>query len=260
MSTVISEVFSKDWGMKDLNGQVAIITGATRGIGRAIASSFLHRGATVLGLYGGNEKAAAQFAEACGDYSHMLELFCCDVSDVKEVNTFFKSVEKSFDRIDVLVNSAGIRKDALTPLMKDEQWQSVIDVNLTGTFNMCRLVIPIMLKNKYGRIITITSPVSYLGLQGQANYGASKAGQIGLTRSLAKETARKKITVNCVSPGFIQTDLIDDLSDDQIKGYKQMVPMRRFGTPEEVAEAVLFLASPQASYITGSVLEVTGGL
>ena len=246
--------------MGHFSGQKVIVTGATRGIGRAISSAFLEQGAAVLGLYGGNRKAAERFEAACSASGHELSLFCCDVSDESSVRTFFQQVETDFHSIDVLINCAGIRRDALTALMKQEQWQSVLDINLTGTFNMCRSVIPLMLKQKYGRIINITSPVSYLGFQGQANYAASKAGQIGLTKTIAKETARKKITVNCVSPGFIDTDFINDLSEDQVKSYKKMVPMRRFGKVEEVSSAVLFLASPQASYITGTVLEVTGGL
>jgi 3-oxoacyl-[acyl-carrier protein] reductase len=144
--------------------------------------------------------------------------------------------------------------------MDDESWQQVIDVNLSGTFYMSKQAVLLMMKQKYGRIINITSPVAHLGFAGQANYAASKAGQIGMTRTLAKETARKKITVNCVSPGFIATELLDDLSAEQLAAYKNMVPMRRFGTAEEVAEAVLFLAGAQASYITGTVLEVNGGL
>jgi len=144
--------------------------------------------------------------------------------------------------------------------MSSEQWQQVLDINLTGTFHMSKYAVPLMLKQKYGRIVNITSPSSYMGIQGQANYAASKAGQIGFTRTLAKEIARKKITANCVSPGFIQTDLLDDLTTEQLAAYKKMVPMRRFGNVGEVVEAVLFLASEKASYTTGSVLEVNGGL
>jgi len=246
--------------MNLFTGQKVIVTGATRGIGKAISAAFLEQGATVLGIYGGNRDAAELFAAECSANGHKIALFCCDVSDELSVKSFFEQVETEHNCVDILINCAGIRKDALTALMKQEQWQSVIDINLTGTFNMCRSVVPLMLKQKYGRIINITSPVSYLGFQGQVNYAASKAGQIGLTRTLAKETARKKITVNCVSPGFIDTDFIHDLSDDQISNYKKMVPMRRFGKVEEVSSSVMFLASPQASYITGAVLEVTGGL
>ena len=246
--------------MGSFSDQTIIVTGATRGIGRAISLSFLRQGAHVLGIYGGNKQAAEAFKAECVAHDYAIELYCCNVADPEAVEAFYQTVEQNHNNVEVLINCAGIRDDALTALMKNQQWHAVIDINLTGTFNMCRGVIPLMLKNKYGRIINITSPVSYLGFQGQANYGASKAGQIGLTRSLAKETARKKITVNCISPGFIETDFIDDLSDDQIKGYKQLVPMRRFGTPQEVSDAVLFLSSPQASYITGTVLEVTGGL
>ena len=242
------------------SGQKVIVTGATRGIGKAVSTAFLEQGAVVIGIYGGNREAARQFEQECEAAGRAIALFCCDVSDEQAVKAFFTQVEAEYDSVDILINCAGIRRDCLTALMKQEQWQSVIDINLTGTFNMCRSVVPLMLKHKYGRIINITSPVSHLGFQGQANYAASKAGQIGFTRSLAKETARKKITVNCVSPGFIDTDFISDLSAEQLSAYKKMVPMRRFGKVEEVSSSILFLASPQASYITGAILEVSGGL
>lgn len=246
--------------MDVFTGRKVVVTGATRGIGKAITKAFLNNGAFVIGIYGSNHKAAEEFKQECLEAGHEIQLFCCDVSDHIAVGQFYSETEEKFDTIDILINSAGIRRDALTALMDNTQWQSVIDINLTGTFNMSKFAVPLMLKQKYGRIINITSPVSYLGFQGQANYAASKAGQIGLTRTLAKETARKKITVNCVSPGFIQTDFINDLSDEQVAAYKKMVPMRRFGTVEEVADSVLFLASKKASYITGAVLEITGGL
>ena len=256
----MSEGFKTGMVMDLFKSQKVIVTGATRGIGKAIATAFLEQGAVVLGIYGKNREAAEQFKEQCSANGRDVSLFCCDVSDEHGVKSFFKQVEDDHNSIDILINCAGIRQDALTALMKQDQWQSVIDTNLTGTFNMCRSAVPLMLKQKYGRIINITSPVSHLGFQGQANYAASKAGQIGLTKTLAKETARKKITVNCVSPGFIDTDFINDLPEDQLRSYKKMVPMRRFGKVEEVSSTVLFLASPQASYITGAVLEVTGGL
>jgi len=183
-----------------------------------------------------------------------------DVSDYKAVETFYELVEDQFDCIDILVNNAGIRRDAVLAMMKEEDWRQVIDVNLTGGYNMARFAVQLMMKQKYGRIIFITSPMGRLGFAGQANYAASKAGQVGLMKSLSKEVAKRKITVNCVSPGFIATELIDDLSEMQLKEYKKLVPARRFGAPEEVADAVLFLAGKNSAYINGSVLEVTGGL
>jgi 3-oxoacyl-[acyl-carrier protein] reductase len=240
--------------------QKVVVTGASRGIGRAISLAFLKEGAQVVGIYGGNKEAAARFFQECEAFSGRLQLRQCDVADSRQVETFYRQVEEEFDTIDILINNAGIRRDSLLALMDSKDWQQVIDINLTGTFNMSKQAVLLMLKQKYGRIINITSPVAHLGIAGQANYAASKAGQIGMTRSLARETARKKITVNCVSPGFISTDLLADLSAEQLSAYKNLVPMRRFGAAEEVADAVLFLASPQASYITGAVLEVNGGL
>jgi 3-oxoacyl-[acyl-carrier protein] reductase len=243
----------------DFSGQKAIVTGATRGIGRAIAEAFLAAGATVIGTYGSNDQDARKFSEA-GDWGERLQLHRCDVADHLAVEKLYQQIEEQYDSIDIMVSNAGIRRDAVTAMMKQEDWQRVIDVNLTGTFNMAKQAVLLMLKKKYGRIIFITSPMAHLGFAGQANYSASKAGQIGMMRSLSKETAKRKITVNCVSPGFIDTELLDDLSDEQLKEYKKVVPMRRFGKPTEVADAVLFLASDKAAYITGSVLDVNGGL
>jgi len=246
--------------MKKYSGQKVVITGASRGIGKAISLAFLEEGATVIGIYGGNKESADAFQLECSKYGENLELHQCDVSDPVQVEQFFVNIEERFETIDILVNNAGIRKDKLLALMDSESWQQVIDINLGGTFNMCKHAVLLMLKQKYGRIINITSPVASLGFAGQTNYGASKAGQIGLSRSLCKEVARKKITVNCVSPGFIDTELIADLSPAQVKEYKKTVPMRRFGKVEEVAAAVLFLSSKEAAYISGSVLDVNGGL
>ncbi len=246
--------------MKKYSGQKVVITGASRGIGKAISLAFLEEGAMVIGIYGGNKESADAFQLECSKYGENLELHQCDVSDPVQVEQFFVNIEERFETIDILVNNAGIRKDKLLALMDSESWQQVIDINLGGTFNMCKHAVLLMLKQKYGRIINITSPVASLGFAGQTNYGASKAGQIGLSRSLCKEVARKKITVNCVSPGFIDTELIADLSPAQVKEYKKTVPMRRFGKVEEVAAAVLFLSSKEAAYISGSVLDVNGGL
>ncbi len=246
--------------MEEFKGQTVVISGASRGIGKAVSTAFLKQGATVIGVYAGNRAAADAFLQEASEFDGTLQLHQCDVADADQVERFFQKVEEEFETIDILVNNAGIRRDKLLALMDQESWQKVIDINLTGTFCMCRSAVLLMMKQKYGRIINITSPVATIGFAGQTNYGASKAGQIGLTRSLCKETARKKITVNCVSPGFIDTELIDDLSPEQLKEYKKVVPMRRFGKVTEVADAVLFLASRKASYITGTVLDVNGGL
>lgn len=246
--------------MDDFKGQIAIVTGATRGIGRAITLEFLEQGATVVGVYGSNPQAAENMLQECEQFDGRLHLEQCDVADYAQVEDFFKKIEEKYESIDVLVSNAGIRRDAFLAMMPSEDWNRVIGVNLTGSYNMAKFAVMLMMKKKYGRIIFITSPMAYLGFAGQANYAASKAGQIGMMRSLAKETAKRKITVNCVSPGFIDTELLDGLSEEQMKEYKKMVPMRRLGKPEEVADAVLYLAGPKSTYVTGSVLEVNGGI
>ncbi len=246
--------------MEDFQGRTVVVSGATRGIGRAIAAKFLAAGANVIGIYAGNTEAAETFTNDFQKYSSHLDLQKCDISKEAEVIDLFAMVEKKYNSLDILINNAGVRKDAVLALMKTEQWQQVIDTNLTGTFFMAKQAVLLMMQHKYGRIINITSPVAHLGFPGQANYAASKAGQVALTKTLAKEVAKKKITVNCVSPGFIATDFINNLEKEQLASYKKLVPMRRFGTPEEVADAVLFLAGSRAAYITGTVLEINGGL
>jgi len=250
--------------MNNFHGRKAVISGATKGIGKAIAKGFLESGATVIGVYGSDRNAAGAFMQEWEENAFYqqdkLLLYPCDVSDESAVLKFYAKIEKKFDTIDILVNNAGIRKDAVLAMMHSDDWQRVIDVNLTGTFNMSKQAVMLMMKQKYGRIIHITSPMAHMGFEGQANYAASKAGQIGMMRSLCKETAKRRITVNCVSPGFIDTELLEGLSAEQLDKYKKMVPMKRFGKTEEVAAAVLFLAGEQASYISGAVLEVTGGL
>ncbi|MCB2183171.1 MAG: 3-oxoacyl-ACP reductase FabG [Desulfobulbaceae bacterium] len=246
--------------MSDFTNQKVIVTGATRGLGRAIASAFLDQGAFVIGIYGGNRDAAEQFRKDVDQHGERLQLHQCDVSDYEAVEKLYQEIEEEHETIDILVNNAGIRRDGVLAMMPQEDWNRVIDINLTGSYTMSKFAVQLMVKQKYGRIIFITSPMAHLGFAGQANYAASKAGQVGMMKSLSKETAKRKITVNCVSPGFIATELINDLTKEQVKEYKKMVPMRRFGTPEEVADAVLFLAGSHAAYITGSVLEVNGGL
>ncbi len=240
----------------------ALVTGATRGIGRATALALLAGGAEVYGLFGGNQAAAEALAAEAKSLEHGERLFlqALDVSDFQAVAAFFAELEARWDTLDILVNSAGIRRDAVVPMLKEEDWRRVLDVNLSGCFNTSKAALPLMLKQKYGRIIFITSPMGHLGFPGQANYAASKAGQIGLMKSLSKEVAKRRITVNCVSPGFIDTDFLAGLPEEQLKQYKKMVPAGRFGTAAEVAEAVLFLAGDRAAYINGAVLEITGGL
>jgi 3-oxoacyl-[acyl-carrier protein] reductase len=245
----------------DFKDQTALITGGTRGIGRAIAEKFLAAGARVIAIYAGNDAAAQAFKDANAAHASRLDVRKCDVSDYEQVEALFKELDKTYaNGIEILVNNSGVRKDAVLAMMKPQDWHAVLNVNLTGTFNMSKFGVQTMMRKRYGRIINITSPCADFGFAGQANYAASKAGQIGLTRSLSKEVATRGITVNCVSPGFIDTELIKDLPENLRKQYQEQVPLKRFGKPDEVAECVLFLASKQAAYVTGTVLEVTGGL
>lgn len=245
--------------MDDFTGQRVIVTGGTGGIGGAVSKAFLKAGANVIAVYAEDDEKAEKFKKEA-EAGDRLETVKLDVSDYAAVERFFKDFEKRFEKLDVLVNCAGIRRDSIVGMMKAENWKRVIDVNLTGTFNTSKHAVLIMMKKRYGRIINITSPVGKFGLEGQANYSASKAGQVAFTLSLAKEVAKRNITVNCVSPGFIETKFISDLPENIREAYKNRIPLKRFGKPEEVAPAVLFLSTPAASYITGSVLEVTGGL
>jgi 3-oxoacyl-[acyl-carrier protein] reductase len=246
--------------MLEFEGKKAVVTGATRGIGRAITEALLAQGALVVGLYGGNRAAAEAMRADCAQYGDRLQLQQLDVSDYQAVSAFFVDMEAKWETLDILVNNAGIRRDAVLPLMKEEDWRRVIDVNLTGGYILSKFAVPLMMKQKYGRILFVTSPMGHLGFAGQANYAASKAGQVGLMKSLSKEVAKRKITVNCVSPGFIATDFIEDLPEAQVKEYKKMVPAGRFGQPAEVAEAALFLLGDRSAYVNGAVLEITGGL
>lgn len=243
----------------DFYDQTAVVTGGTRGIGRAVAEAFLAAGADVVCLYGGDEKAAEEMRASHANSSG-LRVERLDVSDAKAVHAFWRRLEKDDVVPQILVNNAGIRKDNVLAMMPQEDWERVMDVNLGGVFLMAKYAVQTMSGKRYGRIVNMTSPSGQLGFEGQANYAASKAGMVALSKSLSKETARRGITVNCVSPGFIDTDFIRDLPEEQAKRYKQMVPMRRFGKAQEVADAVLFLASKESAYITGATLEVTGGI
>ena len=244
----------------DFAGRNAIVTGGTRGIGAAVTEALLRAGCRVTATCAGNMSAAKAFAERLGALSEHLETVAFDVGDYKACESFFADYDASHEPPDILVHSAGIRQDGVVALMPVEQWRRVLEVNLDGAFNMSKLAVQRMAGRRYGRIVLLTSPVGRMGFAGQANYAASKAGLVAMARSLAREVARRKITVNCVSPGFIDTDFIAGLPDEQKQEYKAMVPMRRFGRPEEVARAVLFLASEESEYLTGTVLEVSGGL
>lgn len=237
-------------------GQHVIVTGGTRGIGAGIVEAFLNEGATVIATYAGNTQAAEAFKAKHADKPLSIARF--DVSDDKAVEAFF--ADYKFPSLEVLINNSGIRRDGIIASMSTQDWDSVIDTNLKGTYLMTKNAVLLMMKSRYGRIVNMSSIGGKLGLPGQANYAASKAGQIALSLATAKEVAKRNITVNNVCPGFIETELIADLPEEQVKEYKNQVPMRRFGKVEEVAAAVLFLASKEASYITGASLDIAGGL
>ncbi|MBP5671547.1 MAG: 3-oxoacyl-ACP reductase FabG [Victivallales bacterium] len=240
--------------------RTAIVTGGSRGIGAATVKAFLQAGATVVAVYSSNDEAANAFKVSLGELAANLTLAKLDVADYAQAEDFFRQFDESHPTLDILVNSAGIRRDGVAAMMSEESWRAVIDVNLTGAFNMSKLAIQRMMGKRYGRIVHVTSPSGRMGIEGQSNYAASKAGLVALAKSISKETARRNITVNCVSPGFIDTDFISNLPPEQLDAYRKSVPMKRLGKPEEVAQAILFLASEESAYITGSVLEITGGL
>ncbi|MEH0861738.1 SDR family oxidoreductase [Halobacteriovorax sp. DPLXC-1] len=246
--------------MFDFKDQVAIVTGGTRGIGRGITESFLKSGARVVATYAGNHDAANAFKAELGELGENLYLEAFDVSDASAVEEFWSRMNEQFEQIHILVNNSGIRRDNLSPIMPDEDWARVLDINLTGTFLMTKRAVNHFLSKRYGRIINMSSVGGSLGLPGQANYAASKAGQVAMSKSISKEVGKRGITINNVCPGFIETELIADLPAEQVKEYKKQVPLKRFGKVEEVAHAVQFLASKEAAYITGASLEVTGGL
>ncbi|WP_175701816.1 3-oxoacyl-ACP reductase FabG [Burkholderia ambifaria] len=244
---------------KTLDKQVAIVTGASRGIGRAIALELARLGATVIGTATSESGAAAitaGFAEA-GVTGRGAVL---NVNDAAAAEALIDATVKEFGALYVLVNNAGITQDQLAMRMKDEDWDAVIDTNLKSVFRLSRAVLRPMMKARGGRIINITSVVGSAGNPGQANYAAAKAGVAGMTRALAREIGSRGITVNCVAPGFIDTDMTKTLPEEQQAALKTQIPLGRLGSPEDIAHAVAFLASPQAGYITGTTLHVNGGM
>ena len=242
-----------------LKGQVALVTGATRGIGRAIAMELGAQGATVIGTATTEAGAAdiQQALEAAGIAGRGAQL---NVTDASASEALIGDIDKTFGAVTILVNNAGITRDKLAMIMKDEDWDVVSDTNLKAVFRMSRLVMRGMMKARRGRIINITSVVGAAGNPGQANYAAAKAGVSGLTRALAQELGSRNITVNCVAPGFIDTDMTRALADSQKEGLLAKIPLNRLGHADEVAAAVAFLASPKAGYITGAELHVNGGM
>jgi 3-oxoacyl-[acyl-carrier protein] reductase len=237
--------------------QVALVTGASRGIGRAIASILAARGYTVIGT-ATTDAGAAAINEALAP--HGGRGVALNVNDAPAVDAAIDAIVKTDGGLQVLVNNAGITRDTLAMRMKDEDWDAVLDTNLKAVFRLSRAVMRTMMKQRYGRIVNITSVVGASGNAGQANYAAAKAGVAGMTRALARELGSRNITVNCIAPGFIATDMTDGLPEAQKAALLQQIPLGRLGTPEEIAHAVAFLASPEAGYITGAELHVNGGM
>ena len=244
---------------KPLDKQVALVTGASRGIGRAIALVLAREGATVIGT-ATSESGAAGITEALAAEGLAGRGVVLQVNDAQAVDALIDSVVKEFGALNVLVNNAGITRDQLAMRMKDDEWDAVIDTNLKAVFRLSRAVLRPMMKARGGRIINITSVVGSAGNPGQLNYAAAKAGVAGMTRALAREIGSRGITVNCVAPGFIDTDMTKVLPEEQQAALKTQIPLGRLGSPEDIGHAVAFLASPQAGYITGTTLHVNGGM
>ncbi|MEM9475888.1 MAG: 3-oxoacyl-[acyl-carrier-protein] reductase [Pseudomonadota bacterium] len=242
--------------MFDLSGKTALVTGASGGIGGAIATALHGAGATV-GLSGTRTEPLEALAARLGERAHVLP---CNLSDLDAVEALPKQAVEAMGGLDILVNNAGITRDNLFMRMSDEEWQSVLNVNLTATMKLCKGVMRGMMKARWGRIVNISSVVGATGNPGQANYAASKAGMVGMSKSLAYEVASRGITVNCVAPGFITTAMTDKLTDDQKSAILTQVPAGRMGDADEIGAAVLYLASPEAGYLTGTTLHVNGGM
>ena len=243
-----------------LEGKIAVVTGGSRGIGRAVCLELARQGAAVVFSYAGNTAAARETEAACAAQGRPARGVRADVTDAAAVKALLDGVVKEFGRIDILVNNAGITRDGLLMMMKESDFDDVISANLRGTFLCMKAVSRTMMKQRYGRIVNLSSVVGLHGNAGQVNYAASKAGVIGMTKSLAKELASRGVTVNAVAPGFIATDMTAAMTDAAKEATLAAIPMSRLGAPEDVARAVAFLASDEAAYITGQVLAVDGGM
>jgi 3-oxoacyl-[acyl-carrier protein] reductase len=259
-----SEMAKETIGFKptnvDLTGQFALVTGASRGIGRAIALQLSRCGATVGCVSTNKEKLEAGTVAEIRAAGGTAEAFAGDLSNVEEVNRIVGEVEAAFGKIHILVNNAGITRDDIAFAMEDAKWHDVIQTNLNGVFYCCRAVSRVMMRQRYGRIVNIASVSGIIGNFGQANYSAAKAGVIALTRVLAKELSGRNITANAVAPGFIETDMTAALKPEIKEKAMAIIPLKRFGKPEEIADAVSWVASPGASYLTGQVIAVDGGM
>ena len=246
-----------DLSLKD---RVAVVTGGSRGIGRAIALEFASRGAAVVVNYHKSPEAANEVVKQIVDAGGKAAAFQADVSNFKQAEDLVKFALETFGDLHILVNNAGITRDTLIMMMSEADWDAVIDTNLKSTFNCSKAAVKHMMRKRYGRIVNIASVAGQMGNPGQANYSASKGGQIALTKSLGRELATRNITVNALAPGFVDTEILDAMSQETLESALKMVPLGRKGKPEEIAYAAAFLASDQAAYITGQVLGVDGGM
>ncbi len=245
--------------MIDLAGKTALVTGGSKGIGKRIVESLIQAGCSV-GFVARNKELSARLEEEIRSSGGECSFFQADISDFEQCGRVVDEFMAKYGKLDILVNNAGITDDNLILRMKKENWDRVIDINLTGIFNMCKVALKPMMKNKFGRIINLSSVVAVTGNPGQVNYASAKAGILGFTKSLAKEVASRNISVNAIAPGFIKSDMTEKLDEGQQKALLATIPMKRMGTDADVANGVLFLASPMADYITGTTLHINGGM